>query len=392
MPWRESSVVDERMEFIVAYTSGLYTVTELGDQFGISRKTAYKYLKRYRREGLPGLMDRSRRPTRSPLATAGDLVTAVVNCRKKHPRWGPKKIHAVLTKRSPKRVWPAVSTMALILKRHGLAHSRPRRAHPVEPGVGRTFVTANAPNVVWTTDFKGQFRTRDRRWCYPLTIMDRYSRYLLACRHREGPTTPGVKAVFAQVFREVGLPDYIHSDNGEPFVGHGLAGLSELAVWWLRLGIWPEVGRPAHPEDNPEHERMHRTLKGETGRPPALSGAAQQRRFAHFREEYNWERPHEALGFRTPGELYQPSPRPYPPELPAVVYPGHYEVRRASSVGRVAWGGHPLFLSSVLRHQPIGFEEIDDGIWDVFFGGARLGRFDQHAWVLVGTRHLRPRA
>lgn len=392
MPWRESSVVDERMEFIVAYTSGLYTVTELADQFGISRKTAYKYLDRYRGEGVAGLTDHSRRPTRSPLATAEDLVTAVVSCRKKHPRWGPKKIHWVLTHREPRRGWPAVSTMALILKRHGLAQGRPHRRPAVEQAAHPGFVAATAPNVVWTTDFKGQFRTRDARWSYPLTIMDRYSRYLLACRHREGPTTVGVQAVFTQVFREVGLPEYIHSDNGEPFVGHGLAGLSDLAVWWLRLGIWPELGRPAHPEDNPEHERMHRTLKGATARPPAASGAAQQRRFARFREEYNWDRPHEALGFQVPGGVYTPSPRPYPRQLAPVVYPGHYEVRRVSSVGRIKWGGQELFLSTVLRHQPVGLEEIEDGIWDLFFGAARLGRFDQHAWLLVGTRHLRPRA
>ncbi len=391
MPWRESSAVDERMEFIVTYQSGLYTMTELADQFGISRKTAYKYLDRYRLEGIPGLTDHSRRPTRSPLATADDLVSAVVTYRKQHPRWGPKKIHHVLTKRQPRRAWPAISTMALILKRHGLAQGRRRRTPTAERAVSQAFVGATAPNVVWTTDFKGQFRTRDGRWSYPLTIMDRHSRYLLACRHRDGPTTVGVQAVFTQVFRAVGLPEYIHSDNGEPFVGHGLAGLSDLAVWWLRLGIWPELGRPAHPEDNPAHERMHRTLKGDTARPPASSAAAQQRRFTRFLEEYNWKRPHEAIDFRVPGDLYAPSSRPYPRQLPEVVYPGHYELRRVSSVGRIKWGGKELFLSTVLRGQLVGLEEVDDGIWDLFFGAARLGRFDQPAWHLVGARHLRPR-
>jgi putative transposase len=383
--------MDERMEFIVAYQSGLYTVTELADQFGISRKTAYKQLERFRADGITGLNDRSRRPARSPLATSEDLVKAVVACRHEHPRWGPKKLHRVLTKRHPARAWPAVSTMALILKREGLAHGTPRAVHRAADPTRPPFVAATAPNVVWTLDFKGQFRTGDTRWCYPLTIMDRYSRYLLECRHRDGPTTAGVKAAFIGVFREVGLPQYLHSDNGEPFVGHGLAGLSDLAVWWLRLGIWPELGRPAHPEDNPEHERMHRTLKADTARPPAASGPAQQRRFTRFRQEYNWDRPHEALGLRVPGEVYTPSPRPYPPHLPEVTYPGHYEVRRVSSCGRIKWDGEVLFLSTVLRHQPVGVEEVDDGVWDLFFGPARLGRFDQRTWHLVGARHLRPR-
>jgi transposase InsO family protein len=377
------------MEFIVAYESGLYTVTELADQFGISRKTAYKLLGRYRSDGPTGLVDASRRPEHCPWATPAEVVKDIVACRRKHPRWGPKKLLRKLSKRpSAGEQWPAVSTVALILKREGL--SKPRRRRTGRTEVARPpFVQPTEPNVVWTTDFKGQFRTGNGELCYPLTIMDRHSRYLLACQSLPAPTLAGTQRVFLRVFQEVGLPLYIHSDNGEPFGGVGLAGLSRLQVFWLRLGIRPEPGRPAHPQDNPEHERMHGTLKADTARPPAATGAGQQRRFRHFRHEYNWERPHEALEFRVPGEVYRPSPRPYPRTLPAVEYPGHYEIRLVSTAGQIKWDNRPLFLSVVLQQEWVGLEEVDDGVWDIHFGPVILGRFDGRTARLLGTRRLR---
>lgn len=390
MPWRERSVVDERMKLIIAYQSGMQTVTELADEFGISRKTAYKILGRFDEGGVVGLVDRSRRPGNCPWATLEAVVKAVVACRRQHPRWGPKKLRRVLVKRHPTTAWPAVSTIGLILKRHGLTKGRRRRPPTIAVPRGPA-VEARTPNGVWTTDYKGQFRTGDGAWCYPLTIMDRYSRYLLACTALRGPLLAETSAVFVQVFREVGLPQYIHSDNGEPFAGTGLAGLSRLQVLWLRLGIRPERGRPAHPEDNPEHERMHRTVKAETARPPAATRAAQERRFRWFRRTYNWERPHEALAFRVPGDLYQPSPRRYPRALPAVDYPAYFERRLVSTTGQIKWHTEEVFVSQVLQGQQVGLEEIDDDLWDIHFGPAVLARFDGRTHRLLGMHRLRYR-
>lgn len=388
MPWREQSAVDERMEFIVAYQSGLYTMSELADQFGISRKTGYKIVDRFEDEGPEGLRDRSRRPETCPWATPAKLVKKILRCREEHCRWGPKKLHAVLSKRHPREPWPVPSTLALILKRHGLIQP-PRRRPPKVSAPHRPYVAATEPNVVWSTDFKGQFRTGDGQMCYPLTIMDRHSRYLLACHRLPAPTLDGTQAAFIRVFREVGLPRYIHSDNGEPFGGGGLAGLSRLQVFWLRLGIRPELSRPAHPEDNPELERLHRTLKADTARPPAATGRGQQQRFVRFRAEYNWERPHEALNMRVPGDVYHTSPRAYPQRLPPLEYPGHFDVRLVSTAGQVKWNGEPLFLSTVLRQQYVGLEEVDDGVWDVHFGPVIVARFDTRTRRLLGTHRLR---
>ncbi len=388
MPWREWSVVDERMKLVVAHASGLLTVTELAARFGISRKTAYKWIELVRVEGPAGLADHSRRPRHSPTTTGASVVEAILGCRRKHPRWGPKKLGVVLHRRMPKTLWPAVSTMARILKRHGLADGRRRRG-PSVPIARAPYVDPVEPNLVWTTDYKGEFRTGDAQLCYPLTIMDRCSRYLLGCDGVAAPTSRATQAVFERVFRQYGLPVWVHSDNGTPFGSPGLSRLSRLQVWWLRLGILPEPIRPSHPDENAEHERMHRTLKAETARPPRATGAAQQRCFDRFRHEYNWERPHEALDMQVPGDRYRPSSRSYPSRLPELEYPGYFEVRRVSVAGHISWQAQELFLTEVLAHELVGVEEIDDGVWDVHFGPVILGRFDARTRALVGTRHLR---
>ena len=375
MPWRERSPMDERVQFISDYQRPLFTMTELCDRYGVSRKTGYALVERYETDGVRGLAPRSSRPYRSPQATASPVVDAIVALRQRRPTWGGKKIVRVLSERHPSWAVPAVSTANDILKRHGLVTS-PRRRRPVgHPGDRPT--PAQAPNDVWTTDFKGQFRTRDAQLCYPLTVCDAFSRYLLACRGLLAPTTADTRATFTRAFQAYGLPTIIRSDNGEPFAAASLGRLSRLSVWWIRLGIRPELIAPASPHENGAHERMHRTLKAETTRPPASQLAAQQQRFTHFRRIYNEERPHEALGQRPPARLFAPSSRPWPARLAPVEYPGHYERRRVSSSGAISWQARVLSLSTVLIGETVGFEPIDDGVWDVHFGPVRLGRFDE---------------
>jgi putative transposase len=389
MPWRVMSPMDERVRFIAEYRTNLFSMTELCAHFGISRKTGYKLVHAYEREGPRGLVERSRRPHTFPTATSADVVDAILAGRQAHPHWGPKKLLAYLRQHQPRRCapeqWPGVSTVARILARHGCIEHAPRaqRRWPSVPA-GRT--PSTAPNMRWTVDYKGEFRTRDGQWCYPLTIMDAFSRYLLTCYAVEGPTDAATRAAFQRAFDTYGLPDRIRSDNGRPFAGPGLAGLSPLAVWWIRLGIGLERIDRGHPEQNAEHERMHRTLKAETTRPPAANRRQQQARFATFQRSYNTERPHEALTFAVPASRYATSPRPYPRRLPPVEYPGHFEVCRVYAHGDIRWRRHRVFISQSLAHEDIGLEEVDDGIWDVCFASTRVARLDQR----TGALHPRP--
>jgi transposase InsO family protein len=367
--------MDERVQFISDYQRQLFTMTEICDRYGVSRKTGYKWIARYAADGAAGLAVRSSRPQHSPQATASPVVTAIVALRKRYPSWGGKKILAVLTEREPTWALPAVSTANDILKRHHLITPRRRRRPVGHPGY--LPAAAMAPNDVWTTDFKGQFRTADAQLCYPLTLCDAFSRYLLTCRGLLAPTSADAFTVFRQVFRAYGLPTIIRSDNGEPFAAPSLGRLSRLSVWWVRLGIRPELIEPVSPYQNGAHERMHRTLKAETTRPPGADLAGQQRRFTRFRRIYNQERPHEGLHQQRPDRLYTPSPRPLPARLRPVDYPGHYEIRRVSAAGGISWHSRALSVSTVLIGEDVGLEPIDDGIWDMHFGPVRLGRFDE---------------
>jgi len=234
-----------------------------------------------------------------------------------------------------------------------------------------------APNVIWTADDKGQFRLDDGRYCCPLTVQDGFSRYLLASRGLTGTTTVECRPVFARLFQEYGLPEILRTDNGVPFATMALGRLSQLSVWWIRLGIYPELIEPAHPEQNGRHERMHRTLKRATARPPAPTRRRQQERFDVFRDEYNAVRPHEALGDATPAARYTRSPRPYPSTLPPMDYPPHFEVRLVSTNGGIRWLNGWVNVSHVLAGEHVGLEEIDDGVWDLCFGRMKLGRFHE---------------
>jgi putative transposase len=380
MPWREASPMSERVRFIHDYQLGVYTMTELCERYSVSRKTGYKWIRRFLEGGYDALKDRSRRPHSCPHKTPDRCVQAILEKKKRHPRWGAKKIIPRLKKKHPDKRWPAISTGSAILERHGLVNPRTpsrKRGHPGKPDT-----PMDKPNAVWTIDFKGQFKTRDGIYCYPLTLADGCSRYILGCQAFLSPCLADTKRTMTKVFREFGLPDIIRSDNGTPFASSAIGRISTLSVWWIRLGIFPELIELAHPEQNGRHERMHRTLKAETARPPAANLSAQQRRFNAFRTEYNEERPHEALGQKTPASVYTPSTRPFPEHIPPIEYPGHFEVRRVSRNGGIRWNSNWVNVSHVLGEEHVGLEEVDDYLWNVYFGPVWLGRFHEKELVI----------
>jgi len=372
MPWSETSPMDQRTQFIADFLRERLSMTELCDLYGVSRKTGYKWLDRYLRHGPAGLEERSRRPRHSPNGTAPEIVAAFLDARRRHPSWGGKKLLTIVRKRHPRWELPGRSTVCDILRRHGLvpkARYRRRIGHP-----GKPTSLILAPNDVWSADFKGQFKTGDGHYCYPLTVADGYSRYLLGCQALASTCVQAAKPVFTRLFQEFGLPQRIRTDNGVPFATNTLARLSQLSAWWVRLGILPEFIEPGHPQQNGRHERMHRTLKAETTRPPAATLPAQQRKFNRFREEFNAERPHEALDLHPPASRYEPSPRPMPARLPPLEYPDRFEVRYVSANGGIRWNRQWVNVSITCVGEYVGLEEIDDGVWNVYFGPLKLGR------------------
>lgn len=373
VPWKEASPMTERMRFVLDYELGVYSVTELCQRYGVSRKTGYKWLRRFQNDGPEALADRSRRPHSCPHKTPDHCVDAIIEKKKRHPRWGAKKIVPRLREKYPHEPWPAISTGSAILERHGLV--KPTRKSRKRGHQGRPDTPMDKPNEVWSVDFKGQFKTGDARYCYPLTVADGHSRYILGCRGFLSPCLADTKRTMTSLFREFGLPSVIRSDNGTPFASSAIGRISKLSVWWIRLGIYPELIEPGHPEQNGRHERMHRTLKAETTRPPAGNLSAQQRRFNAFRLEYNEERPHEALGQVTPASVYTTSPRPFPEHLSPIEYPGHFEIRRVSRNGGIRWNSDWVNVSHVLGEEYVGLEEVDDYLWNVYFGPVWLGRF-----------------
>ena len=298
----------------------------------------------------------------------------LLDARRQHPNWGAVTLLEWFGRRHPKVALPAASTVAELLKREGLVKPRVRTRRT--PPYTQPFAHAGAPNAVWSADFKGHFRTGDRLYCYPLTVSDGFSRYLLACRGLLHPTHEAVRPWFERLFREYGLPLAIRTDNGVPFASRALAGLSRLSAWWLRLGITPERIEPGCPQQNGRHERMHRTLKRGSCTPPRASLAAQQRAFDRFKTEYNEERPHHALGKATPVQLYQASPRPYPSRLPELEYPSGFTVRRVRHGGDIKWQGKHIYVTNTLIGEPVGLYQVDEELWSVFYGALELGRLD----------------
>ena len=381
MPWRKTDAEKERLRFVLLQESRGFSMTALCERFGVSRPTGYLWWERYAGEGEEGLLERSRRPHTSPNHTAPGIESAIVRTRQEYPRWGPVTIVDYLRRKSPDKPWPAPSTAGSILKRYGLVKPRRKRRQVRHPG--RPYLPMEAPNDVWPVDYKGEFKTRDGRYCYPLTISDGCSRFLLACRARRDTSYDQARPVFEETFRKYGLPHQILSDSGSPFCSTALAGLSRLSVWWIKLGIHPVRTEPGHPEQNGRHERMHRTL-ATTTRPPAGDLAAQQRRFTDFISEYNQVRPHRALESQVPADLYEPSPRPYPGKTPEVEYASHFELRKVDAAGRISWHDRPLRISKVLCGELVGLEPIEEGLYHLFFGPVLLGVFNQDTWEIHG--------
>jgi len=332
------------------------------------------------------LLERSRRPHSCPHASDPRVMAALLELRRRHPRWGPKKLLTVLGRRYPQWSLPVASTVGARLKREGLVSPAPRRRVSMGDHPGPAQTPMHAPNAVWTIDFKGQFRLGTGAYCYPLTIMDGWSRYLLGCQALLATTYQDTRRVLTRVFDRYGLPTVIRSDNGIPFAAPALGRLSRLSVWWIRLGIRPELIEPGQPQQNGRHERFHRTLKAETAQPPAATAQAQQQRFQRFRREYNEVRPHEALAQPCPAERYHASGRRLPARVPPVEYPDHFEIRRVGQNGCFSWHQQYITIGQVLTGEDLGFEEIDDGLWNVFFGPVRLGRFDERTLRL--TAHM----
>ena len=373
MPWKECSVVEERLRFVARLLDG-EAMSEVCREFGVSRKTGYKIFGRYKEHGLEALSDRSRRPVRYATQLPAPIESLIVKLRQEKPHWGARKLRELLVRRlaSDVRV-PARSTIHAVLHRHGLVKlpGRPRRRAQGTP------LSAGAePNDLWCADFKGAFKLGDGRYCYPLTVTDHASRYLLLCEALESTREELAITAFEQLFRERGLPRAIRSDNGVPFASpNGLYGLSRLSVWWLRLGLEIERIKPGRPQQNGRHERMHLTLKKETTRPPGQNSLQQQARFDAFVQEFNAERPHEALQMKTPAELYSASPRPYR-GLPELAYPLHDRDVMVTACGRLCMHRKKINISTVLAGQRLGIKEVDEGIWLVSFMHYDLGYVD----------------
>ncbi len=348
-------------------------MAELCRRFGVSRKTGHKWWARYCKEGRDGLKDRTSRPRRSPRQTPEATEKEIVKLRRAYPWWGPRKLKEVLANELPDLEIPAPSTIGDVLKRNGLIRRRRRRRSRLPPT--SPFAKYGAPNAVWCADFKGQFSTGAKK-CFPLTIVDGYSRFLIACRGLSRTRFRDVKKVFYEAFKAHGIPDVIRTDNGPPFASKGAGGLSRLSVWWIKLGIVPERIRPGHPEENGRQERFHRTLKLETARPPAGGLGAQQRRFDRFVPLYNEVRPHEALGQKPPADFYEASARPIPERYVEPDYPEAYEVYRTNKDGSVTWRGYRIHLNTSLDRELVGIVRVGCE-FDVCFGPVWLGRFKQ---------------
>lgn len=379
MPWKESSAVEQRKAFVAAMEGGTESLAELCRQYEISRQTGYKWLKRFEKEGEAGLAELSRAPHRQGRQMLDEVVAEIVGMRRKHPRWGPRKLKAYLERNAPEVAWPAASSMGALLKREGLVVDRRRRVRT--PSYTQPLQHADRPNRVWCSDFKGWFLCGDGMRCDPLTCTDAFSRFLLRSRAVAKTDGPHVRSVFEAMFREYGLPESMRTDNGPPFASKAPGGLSRLSMWWLRLGIGHERIEPGCPEQNGRHERMHLTLKQETASPPATNLRRQQEAFMAFEKEYNYERPHEALENRTPAELYERSTRPYPSKLPELMYPGGVLLRRISQQGSLKWKCERTFISEVLAREEVGLLEVDDACFEVYYGPLLIGWFDGRSQI-----------
>jgi len=374
MPWRENCRMDERVRFVAAAGTGDWSMTALCEEFGISRKTGYKWLERYREAGAAGLMDRSRAPHAHGRSTPAHLVEAIEGLRRTRPNWGPRKIVAKLRAGEPEAPWPSASTAGEILKRAGLVSKR--RLHRRGPPRLGALTTPERCNHVWGVDYKGWVRLCDGTRVEPLTITDGFSRYLLCAAPSTNTTHAQARPLFERAFAEHGLPEVIRSDNGSPFASTGVTGLTALGVWWIKLGVAHERIDPGHPQQNGRHERMHLTLL-EAMRPASKNLAEQATRLCAFVKDYNEERPHEALGQEPPARVYAPSPRKPPDRLPEPDYPAEAAVRKVRSNGEIKWRGELVFVGTALVDEAVALEETETGEMAVRFFATQLGVIDR---------------
>jgi transposase InsO family protein len=371
MTWKETCPMDEKIKFIAMVKSGIYSFASTCRQFDISRKTGYELLARYEAEGEKALAARSRAPHSHPNAIGDVLALKLLQIKATYTRFGPRKVRDFLVTTGHRGVVPAASTIGELFKRHNLVRPRGKRRARSAPST-EPLRHATAPNVVWSADFKGHFRLRNGRWCYPLTLSDNASRYLLVCQGLAHPTEAAVWPYFERAFREYGLPAALRTDNGAPFASVALGGLTRLSVWLLKLGIALERIAPGRPDQNGRHERMHRTLKDHI-EVAQRSLAAQQRDLDWFQQHYNEQRPHEALAGVPPARRYRPSPRAYPKHVRAPEYDSGIEVRRVRSNGYIKWHGKLVFVSEALIGEPIGLRQIDEARWQLLFCRMPLG-------------------
>lgn len=376
--------MDLRVQLIQDHEEG-HSISELAERYEISRKTVYKWLERHEAEGVEGLANRSRTPLHSPSRVSEEMTAQIIAARQRW-KWGPRKLRVKLAAAQPDLEWPAVSTMGDVLQRAGL--TRPRQPRVRTPRYGKPFAGVEEANQTWCADFKGWFRTGDGTRCDPLTITDAHSRYLLRCQIT--PKTDGVHvaAVFDAAFHEYGLPVVIHTDNGTPFASRAPGGLSRVSMRWVKLGIVPERSRPASPQDNGRHERMHSTLQQATLKPPQRNARRQQQAFDRFLQEYNQERPHESLQDRTPASFYTASGRQMPRRVPELVYGDDVLVRRVSQQGSLKMKGERTFLSEIFAHEWIGLQALDERYFRLLFGPLTIGFLD--TFRAVFQRSLSP--
>jgi len=381
--------MSERIKMISDWLTGDYGATELALKYGVSRKSICKWIHRYEAGGWDGLADQSRAPHHHPNAVAPETEQLVLKLKVRWPLWGAPKLRRKLLDILGAEACPAESTVSEILRRAGLSRmaKRRRRAVPSET----PFDHCLEANRVWCADFKGWFLTQDGKRCTPLTITDAHSRYLLRCQGLDGSTGwLTVKPLFIEAFREYGMPLAMRTDNGPPFATTTLGGLSTLSVWWLRLGIGLERIEPGKPQQNGRHERMHRTLKEATAKPPRADLRAQQKAFDEFREEYNQHRPHEGLGQKPPAEFYTRSERQYPERLPEQQgYPDEWQKRLVRQGGRIKWKCREINLTTALWGQQVGFKPVGDGRWAVYFESLELGIFDERKGRIVAAKRLK---
>ena len=376
MPWKETTTMEQKIEFICEWRTGKYTITELCKSFGISRPTAYKLISRFEEQGFEALREQSRTPRKYPNATGHNIIDGILNLKKKYKHWGAKKIRELLFKDFSQQEVPSVVTVHKILKNHGLVcpQKRMRRVKPVYP-----IFDPKQCNEVWSADYKGKFLMGNKIYCHPLTIADSKSRFLFTAKGHYHENLKSAKAEFTKVFRTFGIPKQIHTDNGSPFGSvRTIQRFTQLSYWFIELGITPVFSDPAHPEQNGRHERMHRDLKAACAKPSAYDLKAQQRRLNHFVKEYNNIRPHEALNMKTPADMHDFSTRPFLERIPDFHYDAKYKVLKVTQNGSIRWKSYYwVYVTASLMGKHVGIQEMGNGIWRVFYRNVFLGFFDE---------------